>query len=196
MINQWEDWYRVEDREARVAAGVAGPVELADDGRDVGLEVAVADDDDAHPEVEHLGATGTDEELAEGHHHAAEDHGLAVAEDLVGDLAAGHRGGVDEGGVGAVDGERLVVPHQEGLGQVEDQEAAHRVVAKSLPHLGHEEDPKAGWMPALGGGVVGFALGHLASFWASVGGTTGGGATDPVAPRGSIEPAKWDARRL
>ncbi len=73
----------------------------------------------------------------------AEGHGLARAENTVGQHAADQRQQVDQGGVGAVLGAGELVAEQEVLGQVEDQDPAHPVVGEPLPHLGEEQDHQA-----------------------------------------------------
>ena len=70
----------------------------------------------------------------------AEHDGLAVAEIPVGDDPADQRGEVDQGDIGAVLPCGPLVREQELLGQVEDQQAAHAVIGKALPHFRQEQN--------------------------------------------------------
>ena len=140
----------VEDGEAGVAAGVVIGVELADNRGDVGLEVAIAHDDGAHTHIEPGVSPPKDQEFADAHEDAAQDHRVAVTQQPVGNAATQHRSGVYQGGVGAVDAEGLGIAHGEGFDQVEGEEGAHAVVAEALPHLGKEERVQATRMAALG----------------------------------------------
>ena len=87
------------------------------------------------------------QEMADGEQHAAEQHRLALAEVAVGEIAAEHRGDVDEAGIGAVDQVRFAVGEQPMLGEVEDQQRPHAVIGEALPHFGEEEHVEALGMP-------------------------------------------------
>ena len=79
----------VEDREAGVAARVAWRVELADDGADVRLQQAGADDDQQQAQRRRSRASGRHrDEVPERDHDAAEEHRAPLAEEPVGDPAA------------------------------------------------------------------------------------------------------------
>ena len=91
----------VEDGEGAVAARVAGPVEVANLGRDVGLEGAVADDEQQERNEEPV-LVGHGE-VAERHEGAAEDDRLALSPVAVGEVAAEDGGRVDEARVPAVE---------------------------------------------------------------------------------------------
>src|SRR6185369_11303284 len=73
----------VEDRERAVATRVARRVEVADLGGDVGLEAAVAEDEEQQREQEE--PLESHQEVADGHQDAAQDDRLALAEDAVGE---------------------------------------------------------------------------------------------------------------
>ena len=126
----------VEDGEAGVATRVVGSIKLTHQAGDVGLEVTVSHDDGCHAHIEPCLAAAQDQELTDGHHHGAQDHCDAVAQDAVGQASSQHRCHVDQRGVGSVDGERLVVALEECLGEVEHQQSPHAEVTEALPHLG------------------------------------------------------------
>ena len=161
----------VEDDEGAVAARVALRIEVAHHRRDVRLEEAVADAHEHEAEVEAgrrfgkgdaeqrqgkgtRGAQGVERrgehELPGGHHQAAEDHRLALAEPVVGDPAAEDRGAVDEPQVPTVELQRLRVRPAEaridrvrrGRG-VQHEQRAHAVEAEALPHLRGEQEVEA-----------------------------------------------------
>ena len=161
----------VEDDEGTVAARVALRVEVAHHGRDVRLEEAVADAHEHEAEVEAgrrirkgdaergqgKGTRGAqcvercrEHELPCSHDETAEDHGLALAEPVVGDPAAEDRGAVDEPQVPAVELQRLRVrPAEAGIHRVrrgrrvQHEERAHAVEAEALPHLRGEQEVEA-----------------------------------------------------
>ena len=103
----------IENREGAVAAAVAGRVERADLGRDVRLERAVAENENAEREQKQM--LECHHEMADRHQRCAEDDGAALAEHAVGQQAAEDRREIDEAGVEAVDlrGERLRVERAE-----------------------------------------------------------------------------------
>ena len=150
------------DVDAHVEDGVAGgatdvllAVELTDHRADVGLEQAGAEDDQAEAEVE--GGVGRDREADVAAHdqRAAEEHRLALAQEPVGDPAAGQAHQVDQRHVDADDGRPVrVAPPDAALldrrGQEQDQERAHPVVREALPHLGEEQGRQAARMAEEG----------------------------------------------
>ena len=135
----------VVDGKAGVAAVVAGFVEGADQGGDVGLEESGAEADEGEAEVEHFDRGRGEAEVADGDAGAAVDYGLALAEEAVGEPAAGDAHQIDERDDHAVDGGAFAfVELQAGGGDhVEQQERAHAVVAEALPHFGEEEGGQA-----------------------------------------------------
>ncbi len=84
----------------------------------------------------HGGVTGHQQKRAEGDR-------LAVAQVPVGQIPAQKRQQIDERGVGAVLRAGEAVVKQEMLGEIEDQQAAHPVIGKPLPHLREEENMQA-----------------------------------------------------
>ena len=136
-----------------------------DDHRDVRLEEAGADDDEGQgqPEDVEIGRAlaaipfERHQEVAEGQQHRAELHGLSLPQIAVRDIAAEHRGDVNERGIGAVDDRRGFVGEEPMLRQVEDQQRPHAVIGEALPHLGEEEDEEAAGVtkdrPTLFGGI-------------------------------------------
>src|SRR3546814_4077056 len=81
--------------------------------------------------------------MAERQENAAEQHRLALPQIAVGQIAAEHRGDIDERGIGAVDQVRFGVREQPVLRQIEDQQRPHAVIGETLPHLGEEEHVEA-----------------------------------------------------
>ena len=79
-------------------------------------------------------------EVAGHQKQCAEGDGLAVAEVAVSQEAADQRHEIHQRRVGAVLTLRLPVIEQEMLGHVENQDAAHPVIGKPLPHFGEEQD--------------------------------------------------------
>ena len=107
----------VEDRECAVTARIALRIEVADHRRDVRLEEPVAQDQEQEADVEARRRVGEfdaeraererarhaeeierrrERELSGSHHEAADDHGLALAEEVVGEPAAKDGCQVDE----------------------------------------------------------------------------------------------------
>ena len=103
-------------------------------------------------------------DMAAAHRQGAEDDGGALADPAVGDIAADHRGEIDEAGVEAEDlrGERLgrersdhdfdraakwgeagdmlgVTGKQQLVDHVEHQQCGHAVIGKALPRFGEGE---------------------------------------------------------
>ncbi len=159
----------VEDREAGVAAVVFGGVELAHHGADVGLQHAGADrhQDQAGEENRHLEHAAetrdhrqAEGEVAGGEGDAAPEHRVALADQPVGDPAAGQRHQVDGGGIEPVDGPAGGVGKAEAavlrLGhQEKQQQGPHAVVAEALPHFREEKRGEAARMSEpLGFGLV------------------------------------------
>ena len=66
----------VKDGEGAVAARIARRIKAADLGGDVGLEAAVAQDEEQQRDQEHR--LDGHQEMADGHQHSADDHGLAL----------------------------------------------------------------------------------------------------------------------
>ncbi len=83
------------------------------------------------------------QEVADHQQDRAEEHRLALAQVLVGQVAADHGRDVDQRGVGAVDHRRVAIGEQPVLGQVQHQQRAHAVVGEALPHLGEEQHVQA-----------------------------------------------------
>ena len=140
----------VEDRVGPVAPVVALRIECPDHGRDVGLEEAIADDQETQSQRQKL-ALGQGE-LAQGHQDPADEDRLALAEVAVGQASADQRGQVDESRVDRIDVQGVRPSHPDGLGQVEHQQCSHPVVAEPLPHLRGEQGIEAGRMSFRLGG--------------------------------------------
>ncbi len=121
-----------------------GAVELADDDADVALEEPGADDDEEEAEVERRERRERHAEVPAGDDDAAVEDGPPLADEPVGDPAAGQRRHVDHRRVETVDraGRGGVEPEPavgERRDHEEDEQRAHPVVTEALPHLGEEE---------------------------------------------------------
>eukprot|EP01092_Planopodium_desertum_P010860 TRINITY_DN49050_c0_g5_i1.p1 TRINITY_DN49050_c0_g5~~TRINITY_DN49050_c0_g5_i1.p1 ORF type:complete len:645 (-),score=247.89 TRINITY_DN49050_c0_g5_i1:8-1942(-) len=136
----------VEDGEARVAAFVLQAVQLADHGRDVGLEQTVADDDRGQAELEDVLLRQRDHEQADGHDDRAGQDRALVTQYPVGHVTAEDRRGVHQRQVGAVDAAGVAftggVAVVELGNDVQHQRPADAVERKALPELGHEQHPQ------------------------------------------------------
>ena len=111
-------------------------------------------------------------EMADRHQGRAEDHGAALAEHPVGQQPSGNRCEIDEAGVEAVDvrdeglqrqraehvfqhaletgepGDAFGVARQQQIfDHVEDEQRAHPVIGKALPHLGREQERQRPGVP-------------------------------------------------
>jgi hypothetical protein len=78
--------------------------------------------------------------MAESQEHRAEQDGLALTKVAISDPAAEHRRDVHQADICAVNDVRPAIVIKPMLGQVENQQCAHAIVGKTLPHLGKEED--------------------------------------------------------
>ncbi len=142
----------VEDGISPIATDVGTRIELTDNDRNVGLEEAGSDDDERQCKPEYVDhRVGLAEalltfeghqEMAEGQEHGTEGDRLALPKILVGQIAAQNRRDVDQRGVSAIDDGRIFVIEKPMLRQVENQQRAHAVIGKTLPHLGEEQDVK------------------------------------------------------
>ena len=150
----------IKNGETGVAALVAGGVEAADHGGDVGFEEAGAEGDEDEAGVEVRDGVERHREVAGGDDHAADEDRAAGADEIVGDEAAEDREQVDAHRVSAVNGGGVFVGVAEaalggGLRHEENEERPHAVVAEALPHLGEEEGGEAAGLAAEAGGVGG-----------------------------------------
>ncbi len=141
----------IEDRVGGIPADVGARVQLAHDHRDVRLHEARANDDEGQgqPEDADHGVALPARSL-EGHEamsaredDAAEQHGLALTQPTIRKIAAEQRRNVDEASICPIDQVRLAVVVQPVLGEIEDEQRAHPVIGKALPHLGEEQDDEA-----------------------------------------------------
>ena len=104
----------VEQRVAAITGAlVVLAVELADDRRDVRLEQAVAEDEDAEREMERARAVEGEQEVADGQEHGSSEDRTAVAENTVRQDAAEERRQVDEADVRAVQRRGVPLAHLE-----------------------------------------------------------------------------------
>ncbi len=125
-------------------------VQLADHGRDVRLEHAVADDDGRQAELEDILARDGDHEQAGRHEDRADEDRTLVADDTVGHVAAEDGAGVHQREVGTVGqvgvglADRVAAVE---LGDdVEHQGPTDAVESEPFPEFGHEQHPQWRWM--------------------------------------------------
>ena len=133
----------VKDRKARIAAGVARRVELADDDADIRFEEPCAQDDEPETEIKRRGPWRGQRVVPQRDQDAAVQHRFALANDAVGDPSARYAHQIHERRVGPVDGGRCrdIEAHPAGgdAGRhVEDEERPHTVVAEAFPHFGQQ----------------------------------------------------------
>ena len=152
----------VEDREAGVAASIVGRVELPDDRADVRLQQPGAEHDQHETGVEKRRHVEREAEVAERDQNAAVKHGVALAEQPVGDPPARNRREVDGRRVQTVDGRRAArLESEPAVGDArrheQNEERAHPVVAEALPHFGEEQRAQT-----AGVAEESSAVGHLA----------------------------------
>ena len=141
----------VEDGEARVPLGAALRIERTHHGRDVGLEKSIAHDQQGQGQEEGQVAFRRHHQVAGSHQQATQNDGPPGAQQPVGQHAAKERGHVDQRRVGAIDGIGIpVAVSQEALEHVEQQQGAHPVEGKALPHLGKEQGEQARRMSKQG----------------------------------------------
>ena len=134
----------VEHRERRVTAGIVRCVEFAHHHADVWLQQARAQHDQGQAEVERRRGRNGEREVTGSDENAARQYCTPRAEYPVRQPATRNTEKVHHGGIGAVDGRRrgAIQPHA-ARGQwgrhEQDEEAAHAVVGKALPHFGEEQ---------------------------------------------------------
>ncbi len=148
-----------EQREAGVAAWIVLFVQAPNYRRDIGLEEADAHDDQRQRQVEHpqrgvvarhhavdhrCGVALDRHARMPGHQQqAAKDHGLAHAQEAVGQQAADDRHAIHQAAVRAQDVQPRAVAELVVLQQVQQQQRLHSVEGEALPHLGEEADVDA-----------------------------------------------------
>src|SRR3954454_8392459 len=134
----------VKQREAGIAARVVRLVKKADHRAYVRLEHARAEDDESESEEEGRERGDGHREMAERDQHPTEKYRPVVADDAVGEPAAGNRRRVNRHRVEAVDRGRAARGESESAAgdrrdHEEDEESAHAVVAEALPHFCEEK---------------------------------------------------------
>ena len=134
----------VEDREAGVAPGVVRRVELPHHDRDVRLQEARAQHDEAESDKEERRARNGHREVAGGDDDAAHEHAPPLSQEPVRDPPAGEVHEVDERRVEPVDerrGRHVVAEAavHGGGGHEQDEQRPHPVVREPLEELGKEQ---------------------------------------------------------
>ena len=142
---------RVENREAGVASGSALRIQVSHHGAHVGLQEAGSADDQGEPDVEAGDGRNRHAEVAGRDDAAAQEDGVALPEDPVGDPASRESEEINPGRVEPVDCRGFLIGHPEaaclrGGHEEQNQDASHPVVAEPLPHLGEEERGEAARM--------------------------------------------------
>src|SRR5262249_3189514 len=133
----------VKQGESGVAPLVTLLVEPAHQRADVWLEHSRPDHDQREARIQERQAGERQREMAERDDDAADEHAAVLAEPRVGDQSAEDRREPDAGDVRRVGRAGVGIGEGQRLRQVQDQEAAHPVVAEALPHLGEEERSEA-----------------------------------------------------
>ncbi|KAG1256919.1 hypothetical protein G6F65_016117 [Rhizopus arrhizus] len=127
---------------------------LADHGRDVRLEQAVANDDGGQAELEDVLLRQRDHEQAGGHDDRAGQDRALVAQYPVGHVATEDRRGVHQGQVGTVDAAGVAFTGSVAVVELGDdvqhQGPADAVERKAFPELGHEQHPQRARMAQRG----------------------------------------------
>ena len=156
----------IEDRIGAVAAMVARRIEPSDLGGNIRLEGAVAENERQQRKQQQL--LDRHQKMADRHQHRADHHGAALTEHAVGEQPAEDRRQIDQSCVKAVDLRRQWLhverpehrlqavleadkaDHLAGMTRqqhifrhVENEQRAHPVIGKALPHLGGEQEGKA-----------------------------------------------------
>ena len=129
----------VEDREPRVSFGTLG-IQLADHGRNVWFEEAVANDQQGERVVERRFIFHPHQQVSGTHQKAADDDRPPFAQELIGQHPTDVWRGVDQGPVGRVDAVGpAVLGLQEAFDHVEREQGPHAVERKAFPHFDHKE---------------------------------------------------------
>ena len=81
--------------------------------------------------------------MAQGHDHGTDNHGTAVPQPAVRQVAAEDRRQVDQRGIGGIDLQRMFTGKADGIDQIEHQQGTHTVITEALPHLGEEQGREA-----------------------------------------------------
>ena len=142
----------IEDGIGRVEPTVAGFVQLPDERRHRGLEESVAQYKEGESAVhqsprqflsiEHGGAE-EHQKLPDGHQYGSPKDGATDTPILVGHVAADKRSQIDEARVAAVDGSSRLGVEQQGLGEKQDEDGAHAIIAEALGRTGGENQIEA-----------------------------------------------------
>ncbi len=139
-----EVYAEVEEAEARILELAARRIESAEHRRDVGLEEAVADDEQEQPKIEHVHAFEGEADVPETHDDGADQNRLAVPQDSICQDAPDEGSQVDQSHVGPEDSGSLSFVEAETAtvlagGHVESEQPQHQVEREPLPHLSEEE---------------------------------------------------------
>ncbi len=143
-------------------------VEAADLGRDIGLEGAIAEDEREERQQEQR--FECHHEMAGRHQPGPKDHGAALTEHVIRKPASKQRGQINKSGIetvnlrceglhaertkhafehaayGAEPDDVVMAGQQQVLHHVKDEQRAHSVIRKTLPHLGGEQESQAARM--------------------------------------------------
>ena len=149
----------VEDGEGTITAVIALLIEVADHRGDVGLEQAVADDQQAEADIQqHLGVEAAhgrrhgEHELPGRHDQTPDQDRTAGAQPVVGQRSAEHRRDVHQAREDAVQLQGVaLIPAQtatgDGIGEIEHQQGTHGVIGEAFPQFRGEQQIESGRMP-------------------------------------------------
>ena len=170
----------VKDRIGAVAPMVARRVEAADLGRDVGLEGAIAENEREERQQEQR--FECHHEMADRHQPGAKDHGATLTEQAIRKPASKEGGQINKPSIETINlrceglhaeraeyafehaahcaepDEVVMAGQQQVLHHVKDEQRAHSVIGKALPHLGGEQEGQPARMAeeiALGSNAIG-----------------------------------------
>jgi hypothetical protein len=141
----------IKDRIRTIAADVGQLVKLAYHHRNIRLQEARADDDERKCGPEYVdrwiiltaGAFDGHKAVPYGKQDTAEQHGLALTQITVGQIASENGGDVHKAGIGTVDQVRFGIRKQPVLRQIENENSAHAIIGKTLPHFGEKQHVQA-----------------------------------------------------
>ena len=76
--------------------------------------------------------------MPEGQQNSAIGHGLSLPKIAICKIAAEYGGDIHQRRISTVDDAGILIRKQPVLSQIENQQRAHSVIGKTLPHLGKE----------------------------------------------------------
>ena len=124
------------------AAVLIGVVEITEQGGDVGFEKSVAQNHQAHGQIQHRQGMNAHQHIANPHQYSAKDDRAAVAHVTVGQQSAEERCEKNQGNEGAVKIRSFFLCEGKTgfhILEVKGENADHEIVAEALPHFGEKQ---------------------------------------------------------